>query len=311
MLLCAHNQMTDVLAVDFGGTKTTIARIDARGGVRERLKVSAAHALADSIEQILTALDGVGEVDAIGVIVPGIYSAGTGCAWCPNLWGAGEVPLGGELRARVPVPVVIESDRAGCVLGESWLGAARGLRDVVFVAVGTGIGVGILSGGRVLSGAHGIAGAAGWFALDPHWKETYARTGCWEAEAAGPAIARLCDAGDAATVVLMAREGNARALEVLARAARYTGMGVANLISALNPEAVVLGGGVMQGAGDLLLGPVRTEVARWSQPIAASRCRIELTGLGEDAGLFGAARLALSELNVNPLNPEPEPEPEP
>lgn len=77
-------------------------------------------------------------------------------------------------------------------------------------------------------------------------------------------------------------------------------MGVANLISVLNPAMVVLGGGIMQGAGDMLIDEIRLETARWAQPIAASRCAIELTQLGENAGLFGAARLALT------LNPNPE-----
>jgi glucokinase len=76
-------------------------------------------------------------------------------------------------------------------------------------------------------------------------------------------------------------------------------MGVANLISTLNPEAVVLGGGFLLGAADLLLEPIRREARRWAQPIAMSRCGIELTGLGEDAGLFGAARLALDASTVN------------
>ena len=112
------------------------------------------------------------------------------------------------LRERVRVPVTIDSDRAGCVVGECWQGAARGRRDVVFVAIGTGIGVGILSDGRVLRGAHGIAGAAGWFALNPRWTGTYAATGCWEAEAAGPGIARAFGKGDAATVVEAARDAD-------------------------------------------------------------------------------------------------------
>lgn len=286
--------MPSVLAVDFGGTKTTIAVVDDRGNVAARVKMPAADALDDSVQQIASALEGFGEVSAIGVIVPGIYSSMTGRAWCPNLWGPDEVPLGDTLRARVHVPLAIDSDRAGYVLGESWLGAARGLRDVVFVAIGTGIGAGILSAGRVLSGAHGIAGAVGWFALDPDWKEDYGRSGCWEAEAAGPAIARRVSAADAATVVKGARADDPAAREALARMAAYTGMGVANLISAFNPEMVVLGGGIMQGAADLLLAGIRAETSRWAQPIAASRCRIELTHLGEDAGLFGAARLALT-----------------
>jgi glucokinase len=282
-----------VLAVDFGGTKTTIACIDDRGDVRERVKIPAARVVDESVEQVVATLRDLDGVGAIGVIVPGIYDRSTGRAWCPNLWGSDEVPLGGALRQRAGIPVVIDSDRAGYVLGESWLGVARGLRDVAFVAIGTGIGVGILSGGRVVPGAHGIAGAAGWFALDPSWADDFARCGCWEAEAAGPALARRFGAGDAAAVVAAAHEGDSKALDLLARAALYTGMGVANLISLLDPEMIVLGGGVMQGAGDLLLEPVRAEASRWAQPIAFSRCRIELTQLGEDAGLYGAARLAL------------------
>jgi glucokinase len=236
----------------------------------------------------------VGDAERVGVIVPGIFTASTGRAWCPNLWGLDEVPLLARLRDRVRAPVVIDSDRAGYVLGESWLGAARGMRDVAFVAVGTGIGVGVLADGRVLAGAHGIAGAAGWFALTPEWDERYRATGCWEAESAGPAIAERSGAPDAGAVIGAARNGDARARAALDHAARFLGMGIANLISLLNPEAIVLGGGVMQGGGDLLLDPIRREALRWAQPIAAGRCRIELTHLGEDAGLLGAARLALT-----------------
>ncbi len=285
--------MTAVLAVDLGGTKTALARVDPDGTVRDRCRLPAAHDLEGSVAQIAGAASGV---RAVGVIVPGIYTPGSGRAWCPNLWGTDEVPLLDALRARLDVPVAIDSDRSGYVLGESWRGAARGLRDVAFVSLSTGIGIGILAGGRVLGGAHGIAGAAGWFALDPRWTEEYGRTGCWEAESAGPAIARHAGTPDAQAAADAARSGDPAARAAFERAARYGGMGIANLISVLNPEAVVLGGGVGQGAGDLLLEPIRAEVRRWAQPIAAARCRIVLTELGEDAGLLGAARLALDLL---------------
>jgi glucokinase len=282
-----------VLAVDFGGTKTALARVDDQGLVHERRRVPAARSLRESVDQVASC---IGDAAAVGVIVPGIYTTATGRAWCPNLWGPDEVPLFAALQERIAAPIVIDSDRSGYVVGEAWLGAARGLRDVVFVAIGTGIGVGILSGGRVLQGAHGIAGAAGWLALDPAWSEAYGATGCWEAESAGPAIARRFGAPDAFLVVQAAREGDPRARESLDRAARYCAMGIANLVSLLNPEAVVLGGGVGQGASDLLLGPITAGVRRWAQPIAAARCRIDVTQLGEDAGLLGAARLALDTL---------------
>jgi glucokinase len=279
-----------VLAIDLGGTKTAFARVDSSGAMADRRTSPAADSFEASVAQIVEAS---GRAPSIGLIVPGIYSPATGRAWCPNLWGMDEVPLLDALRARLDVPIAIDSDRSGYVLGEAWLGAARGLRDVVFVAIGTGIGAGILTDGRVVRGAHGIAGAVGWFALDPEWEDIYRQCGCWESHSAGPGIARRAGHSDARAVAAAARRGDASALASLDRAARFTGMGIANLISALNPEAVVLGGGFMIGAGDLLLERIRSEVSRWAQPLSAARCRIELTQLGETAGLFGAARLAL------------------
>jgi glucokinase len=288
--------MPTVLAVDLGGTKTAFARVTEEGTLSDRQSFPAAHALGDSIDQIVRFTRANRHVDAIGIVVPGIYTPSTGTAWCPNLWGADHVPLKKALREQLETPVVIDSDRSGYVLGETWLGAARGLRHVVFVGIGTGIGVGIISDGMVVRGAGGIAGAAGWFALTPEWHDAYAATGCWEAESAGPAVASLAGLPDARAVVAAARAGDEHAAAVLRRAARYMAMGIANLISVLNPEAVILGGGFLAGAGDLLLEWIRPEVPRWAQPLAAAQCRIELTQLGEDAGLLGAARLALDGL---------------
>ncbi|MBZ5624890.1 MAG: ROK family protein [Acidobacteriia bacterium] len=286
--------MDTVLAVDLGGTKTASAAIDEWGGIASKVKEPAAHSLESTVNQIAQAVERT-NASVIGIILPGIYTRQTGVAWAPNLWGRDEVPLRDLLASRLSIPAVIESDRSGYVLGEQWLGAARGLGDVVFLAVGTGIGVGILSGGRLITGAHGISGAAGWFALDPRWKDEYAQVGCWEAESAGPALARHAGMPSAEAVVGAARGGDPRAQAALDSAADYLGMGIANVISLLNPEMVVLGGGLMQGlaqAGDLLLERIRTGVARWAQPIAAGKAAIELTTLGEDAGLLGAARLA-------------------
>jgi glucokinase len=163
----------------------------------------------------------------------------------------------------------------------------------VFVAIGTGIGVGILSDGHVVRGAHGIAGAAGWWSLTPEWKDMYRENGCWESEAAGPALAREAGTRDAQELTEAARAGETNALETLFRAADFMGRGIANLISLLDPEMIVLGGGLMVGAGDLLVERIRHTASQWAQPVSAGKCRIELTSLGENAGLLGAARLAL------------------
>lgn len=310
-----------VLAVDLGGTKASFAVVDATGAVRSRSKrASRAGGAALTFDEIArSAAETVRaahleetDVAAAGVVVPGIYDPSTGRAWAPNLWGAEEVPLRAELEGRMSVPLTLDSDRSAYVLGERWLGAARGVDDVVFVAVGTGIGAGIVSGGHLVRGRGGVAGAVGWFAVDPRWKPLYGEAGAWEAEAAGPALARraealLADETPSALREARARTGGSLSAEQVAEAARSgdalarqaidahveaLALGIANVVSVLNPEVVVLGGGLMQ-ARDLFLEPLRRAVPRWTQPFAARQCRIEPTLLGEDAGLLGAARLAL------------------
>jgi glucokinase len=172
---------------------------------------------------------------------------------------------------------------------------------VVFLAVGTGIGAGILSGGRVLHGYDDLAGAVGWLALNPVFQDLYSQTGCFEAEASGNSIgrkasvARLFGSGPEVTareVIAAVESGDERARELMSGVAVYLGMGIANLVSTLNPQMVVLGGGVFQQPIHLF-DQVSREFRRWAQPFAAERVRIELSILGERAGLTGAARIAL------------------
>ena len=212
---------------------------------------------------------------------------------------------------RAGVPIVLESDRSAYVAGEAWKGAAAGARDAVFLAVGTGIGAGIISGGRILHGHEDIAGAVGWFGLDPHFKPEYASMGSFEAEASGNSVARkarerlakgmpsimldlaggVIEAVTAETVAAAARRKDPLAMEVVADVVTYLAMGVANIVSILNPEVVVVGGGLFQAA-DLFLEPVRREFKRWAQPLAARSVRIEPSKLGEEAGLYGCGKLA-------------------
>jgi glucokinase len=197
------------------------------------------------------------------------------------------------------------------VAGEAWRGTASGARDAVFLAVGTGIGAGIISGGRILHGHEDIAGAVGWFGLDPGFKPEYAAMGSFEAEASGNSVARKArerlsqgrpsamldlaggdvEAVTAEVVAAAARRKDPLAMEVVADVVTYLAMGVANIVSILNPEVVVLGGGLFQAA-DIFLEPVRSEFKRWAQPLAARSVRIERSALGEDAGLYGCGKLA-------------------
>ncbi len=296
-MLCWHSEpiaaMSYVIAIDLGGTKISAALVDETGDVQRRAKVGTPkQGVAERIAEVVRSLNAASQATAVGLIVPGIYFPNGGKVWAPNVFGDEHYPLRRELEARLGTSVIIDSDRSGYVMGEQWLGAAQGLSDVIFLAVGTGIGAGILSGGRLIRGPGGVAGAVGWFALTPEHKQIYSQIGCFEAEAAGPAVARRFGAPDAEAVAAAARAGDPKALEAFARTAEWLSMGIANLISALNPQMIVLGGGLMQTA-DLLLDSIREYVPRYAQPIAARQVRIELTRLGEDAGLLGAARLAL------------------
>jgi glucokinase len=296
--------MDSVIAIDLGGTKLCVAVVDRGGNVLWRKKLPVANeSSAATIEQIVQVIHEAetafpasrNNSRPAGIIVPGIYFAGTGNAWAPNLWGREEVPLRSELEDRLKLRIAIDSDRAGYVLGERWLGAARGLNDVVFLAVGTGIGAGIVAGGQLLRGHSDIAGAVGWFALNPSRSEIYTQVGCWEAEGAGPGLARRLGVVSAEHVISAARRGDPAAIEAIEQSARYLGMGIANIVSILNPEMIVLGGGLMQAA-DLFLDSIRRVMTRCAQPIAARQVRIEVSRLGEDAGLLGAARLAFDHI---------------
>lgn len=297
--------MDSVFAIDLGGTKLATAVIDASGTLCQRMKAPVSRgnvqALIDQIARVICDVtQGTGaenRVRAVGLIVPGIYFAETGNVWLPNLWGQQQVPLRRELERLVELPVMIDSDRAGYVLGEQWMGVARGARDLVFLAVGTGIGAGIIAGGKLIRGSQDIAGAVGWFALNPSQQDIYKQVGCLEAEAAGPALARRGNAPSAEAVIAAARAGDRAAQSAVEQNAEYLGIGIANIVSILNPEMIVLGGGLMQAA-DLFLGTIKRVIAERAQPIAAQQVRIEVTSLGEDAGLFGAARLALANMTA-------------
>jgi glucokinase len=296
--------MDSVIAIDLGGTKLRAAVVDRDGTVLWRKKLPAAAGNpAATIERIVQVIHEAETAHPasphgrrpVGIIVPGIYFAGTAMSGRRTCGDTTKRLCEPNWKTGSSFPSSSNSDRAGYVLGERWLGAARGLNDVVFLAVGTGIGAGIVAGGRLLRGHSDIAGAVGWFALNPTQSEIYAQVGCWEAEAAGPGLARRFGVSSAEQVISAVRCGDAAAMRAIEETAQYLGRGIADIVSILNPEMVVLGGGLMQAA-DLFLDSLKRVMTERAQPVAARQVRIELSRLGEDAGLLGAARLALDHI---------------
>jgi glucokinase len=217
------------------------------------------------------------------------------------------------MRAALGVPVVVGNDATCATAAEHRVGAAKGARDVVLVTLGTGIGAGLVSGGEVQLGAAGFAGEPGHMIVDPGGPPCpCGRRGCWERMASGSGLGRLArdlaEAGQAERVVVLAggdpesvrgehvttaaREGDPDALEVIRQFAWWVALGIANLVNVLDSELVLIGGGLVD-AGDLLLVPVR-EAFRGLVLAADHRppVRIEAALLGSEAGAVGAALLA-------------------
>ena len=310
-----------VIAIDLGGTKIASALISDDGEVQAR-----GHALlggrgdagvAALIVEQCDVMRAAARADAapmaVGVAVPGIYRAERGTVWAPNIPGWDDYPLRAELCRALGAGtrVVIDSDRAAYILGETWRGAARGARDAIFLAVGTGIGAGILVNGTVLRGHADIAGAIGWLALDRPFREPYVGCGCFEYHASGPGLTgvareliqdalpysgelrQLSEAGLSTGDLFAAYDrGDDIARRTLDEAIELWGMAAANLVSLFNPETIIFGGGVF-GPAVRFLDRIHAEARRWAQPISMQQVRFAASTLGGDAGLFGAARLAL------------------
>lgn len=303
------------LALDLGGTKLAVATFSPEGSLLSSNAVPLEKRGGSDVGQLIRQVarqylqaDHM-NIHSIGVSVPGI-SRKSGTVWAPNIAGWDDYPLLAEIQTETSLPVVIESDRTCCILGESWQGNARGCKDAIYLAVGTGIGAGILTGSRILRGAHDIAGSIGWMGLQRPFDKKYVPCGCFEYYASGEGIARLArelvDANPSydgplnfqqeitARHIFEAYEDNDRvATMVMKEFIELWGMAVANLISIFNPEKIIFGGGVFGPAVQFL--PQIIEYAlKWAQPISAGLVSIEKSGLGDNAAIYGAGYLGLT-----------------
>jgi glucokinase len=314
---------TLALGLDLGGTKIAAGVVESSGRLLSNVRLATP---ASGVSKDLAALFDAAHsavsaarvswksIRAVGVGVPGAFDPRAETVWAPNLPGWKKVPLKRLLEKALRRPTFVEGDRNVQALAEAWLATDRP-RNLVFLTVGTGIGAGLIADGRLIPGTRGVAGAAGWLAIDGNWRPEFGRLGCLEFLGAGPAVARLAEnalrkkarslirtiaekqGGEitAEVVAAAARRGDATARRVLAEVGSNLGRGVAGIISLLNPDVVVLGGG-LASAGDLILRPLRRAARQWGQPLATRQVRIVRSQLGDDAGILGAARYAFIRL---------------
>jgi glucokinase len=252
-------------------------------------------ALLDGIESAIREVIAMaGEPEAIGIGVPSQVEFATGTVLASvNIPLAG-VPLGEDLGGRFGVPVYVDNDASCAALAEA---DAIGARELVMLTLGTGVGGGIVTGGRIFRGAQGLGGELGHVVVEADGPECPGggcpSRGCLEALCSGTALER--DAGrKGREVVEAARNGDADAQAHLDRLGRYLGIGISNMVNVFQPEVVVIGGG-LSAAADLFLDTAVTEAGSRALPTLWERARVQVAQAGNAAGVIGAGLLALQE----------------
>ena len=309
-----------VIAGDFGGTNLRAALVDDAGEVLVRHEVASTPdaSPADVLERIGELLGAVREgaatqPDAASLAVAGLIDAEGGRVMVsPNIPAFRNLALTEPLSERLGIPVSIENDASAAALGEHRFGAGRGTRHLLHATLGTGIGGGLVVDGRLYRGAQGLAGEIGHIVLDPAGPPCgCGARGCLEAIAGGVAFGRraqrLVESGSAPILAEVAagrpataghlaeaaRRGEAAAIAEIRNGGHTIGIGLGSIVNVLNPDAVTLSGGLL-GMGDLLLDPLRAAMASLAYGPASST-PVHTSTLGEDAGLLGAAAVALAD----------------
>jgi glucokinase len=319
-------QASVLLGVDLGGSHVTAALIDQSGRILQRRRAptlvesgpdAIIKGIVDLLREVISA-SGVTkrELCGIGLGIPGLIDSTLGLSvFSPNLlWR--NVQVVRPIEREFNLPTFIDNDVRCATLGEAWYGAGRGVSSLICITIGTGIGSGIMVDGQLLRGATESAGEIGHMTIEKDGPVcNCGNRGCLEALASGPAIARRAqeavkngvqtvmlsmvagqvDQIDAGVVTQAARQGDPAAWEIVELTAIYLGIGIANFINLINPELVIIGGGVAQ-AGELLLAPMRRVVGQRAMKVQAAAARIVPARLGEDAGVIGAGALVLERL---------------
>ena len=311
------------IGIDVGGTGIQVGLVDSqgrilhRGGIVTRTDIPFEQQIKAIADCVLEVIESSGhtldDISFVGAGVPGVTDPRTGnIAFCNNL-GWLDAPFCREMKRWIDKPIYTDNDATVAALAESRAGVSAGTSSSVMITLGTGVGAGIVLGGKVWSGFHGVGSEIGHMILDLDGEPcNCGNRGCLERYCSATAIIRMAREavqdhpdslilrmadGDpekinAKIVIDAARENDPVGSEVYGRYVRYLSQAVANIINFLDPEIVVLGGGVSK-AGAFLLDAVREDAPRYLLYKALPYSRIELAQLGPDAGIIGAAMLGM------------------
>jgi glucokinase len=312
------NQSSLIFAVDLGGTHLRAALVDDTGRILKQLKQKTPK--GDSADCIINALANAADqwsdekqrVVATSIMVPGAVDSDKAVVLqAPNLPSLVNFGLKEALEQRLGWPMFLENDANAAAVGEMWLGAARGCRDVMSVTLGTGVGGGLILDGKLWRGSHGTGGEIGHTTVDPFsgLKCKCGNTGCLELFASATAIERMTreslslfpetklTSGEltAERVYEAGQKGDELALAVFNRFGMYLGMGLANIINLIDPQIIVITGGAANG-WDLFASEMYRQVEERAFRMTVQQVKIARAECGDNAGLLGAARLAQTAL---------------
>jgi glucokinase len=315
------------LGIDLGGSKILTAVVDPQGRIlssdesvtpategRDIVIQSIVESAHSALQQASVT---VSELSAIGMGAPGISNPEAGILFTsPNLPGWRNVLLRDIIQDKLGAKTFLINDANAAALGEFYFGAARGIRNFIYVTLSTGIGGGIMIDGKVYTGAIGTAGEIGHMTIDDDGPIcNCGNRGCWETLASGTALAREAKHrieegaktsilkyadGDlekvtAQVIHTAALQGDKFAKELIGRTGHYIGVGLINLINIFNPELIVIGGG-LSNIGDMLLGPAFKTAGQRAYKEAFQAVRFASAELGRNSGALGAAAFAFQEI---------------
>ncbi|MFB5663888.1 ROK family protein [Alteribacillus sp. HJP-4] len=302
------------VGIDIGGTKIAIGLVNKRGELKDNRTIpmerdtapaEMVSKIADVVRGLVEGSTGWHEVIGIGVGAPGPLNLKENTVHePPNLPGWRRVPIVSLLEEEFSLPVYLQNDATAAALAEKWLGAAQNSNDFIYLTISTGIGAGMMSGGKLISGTGGNAGEVGHIVVDPSYgKCTCGQYGCLEWIASGTGIARHASARfgrdmTSSEVMELYRDRDPAAVEFIEEIFSKIGTGCVSLINMYDPEIIVVGGGV-SNAGEPLFHALQSYVSTYALNSVSRNIQIVPTSLGSNNGLLGAAALVYYETDKN------------
>ena len=295
-----------LLGIDLGGTTVKFGILTADGEVQEKWAIetntfeNGSHIVPDIVESLkhrlelygLTAEDFIG----IGMGSPGaVDRENKTVTGAFNLNWAETQEVGSVIEKELGIPFAIDNDANVAALGERWVGAGANNRNVVFITLGTGVGGGVIADGNLIHGVAGAGGEIGHIIVEPDtgFECTCGNKGCLETVASATGIVRVAHHLAEKDIIVAATEGDKFADSIVDKVSKYLGLATANISNILNPDSVVIGGGV-SAAGEFLRSRVEGYFTRYAFPQVRRTTKVKLAELGNDAGIIGAASLAYS-----------------